>query len=224
MLTKKRFLLASAAAAATAAASTYTFLQRTSPAGEPNRASFLSNFGGGKDESRGSNSKDLICIIKQEFLECYRTKNDADRLTHFLKTTVECEALHGNGGRDTSQTSLARFRDGDLNVLVASDDYDFASDGDDGHAIPNVFLAIHFDVPSSSEAFVCRSGITGRVSNLVVHEKDDESDAVIERDVGCDNEISHMVYRNKLADRVGIFLVDTFYAHFYRKYFRGYDD
>ncbi|MED6179787.1 hypothetical protein PIB30_004002 [Stylosanthes scabra] len=196
----RRFLLASAAAVSTAAtaASTYTFLQQgTSTDGElKGRAAFLSNFpssfnfGGGKDESRG-NTKDLyykarilrmlvslflfsVCIesSRREKILFTRTQHDADQLTHFLKRTAECEALHG---RDTSQsqTPLARFRDGDLKILVASDD--FASDDYDGLSNPNVYslIAIHFDVPNSSEAFVRRSGITGRVPNIVVHQTDD---------------------------------------------------
>ncbi|MED6152043.1 hypothetical protein PIB30_088161, partial [Stylosanthes scabra] len=49
--------------------------------------------------------------------------HNADRLTHFLARTVECEVL-----------ALARFVNGHFKVLVVSDD--FASD-DDGLDIPN---------------------------------------------------------------------------------------
>ncbi|KAL1307689.1 hypothetical protein HN51_049583 [Arachis hypogaea] len=113
-----------------------------------------------------------------------QTKRDADRLTYGLAKTVQCEALHGDISQAQRERTLAGFRNGHFNVLVATD---VASRGLD---IPNVDLVIHFDLPNSSEIFVHRSGRTGRAGKkgtAILVYTEDQSRAVktIERDVGC---------------------------------------
>ncbi|MED6136894.1 hypothetical protein PIB30_059995 [Stylosanthes scabra] len=206
-------------------------------------AAFLSNFRssfnlfGQENESRGNNKylyhkaryfRHLLLSDgpdEEKFIIFTRTKHDACRLTCFLQSAVECEALHG---RDTfqTQTSLARFRNGHLNVLVTSDD-----DFNDGLGIPDMSSSIiHFDVPSSSEVFLRRCGITGRVERtFFVHDKKDERDAVmaIKRDVGGDHAFSRIIYTNSLADRVTLFLDDRYNARNDRKtrvYYRTWQE
>nr|KYP73311.1 DEAD-box ATP-dependent RNA helicase 53 [Cajanus cajan] len=113
-----------------------------------------------------------------------QTKRDADRLSNAMARSVQCEALHGDISQAQREKTLAGFRNGHFNVLVATD---VASRGLD---IPNVDLVIHYDLPNNSEIFVHRSGRTGRAGKkgtAILVYTDDQSRAVklIERDVGC---------------------------------------
>ncbi|XP_061342792.1 DEAD-box ATP-dependent RNA helicase 53, mitochondrial-like [Gastrolobium bilobum] len=113
-----------------------------------------------------------------------QTKRDADRLSYSMAKSLKCEALHGDISQAQRERTLAGFRNGHFNVLVATD---VASRGLD---IPNVDLVIHYDLPNNSEIFVHRSGRTGRAGKkgtAVLVYTDDQSRAVkiIERDVGC---------------------------------------
>ncbi|KAJ1388022.1 RNA helicase, DEAD-box type, Q motif [Sesbania bispinosa] len=113
-----------------------------------------------------------------------QTKRDADRLSYTMAKSLKCEALHGDISQAQRERTLAGFRDGHFNVLVATD---VASRGLD---IPNVDLVIHYDLPNSSEIFVHRSGRTGRAGkkgSAILIYSEDQSRAVrtIERDVGC---------------------------------------
>ncbi|KAK7300219.1 hypothetical protein RJT34_11059 [Clitoria ternatea] len=112
-----------------------------------------------------------------------QTKRDADRLSYAMARSIQCEALHGDISQAQRERTLAGFRNGHFNVLVATD---VASRGLD---IPNVDLVIHYDLPNSSEIFVHRSGRTGRAGKkgtAILVYSDDQSRAVrvIERDVG----------------------------------------
>ncbi|KAI3942400.1 hypothetical protein MKW92_037705 [Papaver armeniacum] len=112
-----------------------------------------------------------------------QTKRDADRLAYSMGRTLKCEALHGDISQNQRERTLAGFRDGSFNVLVATD---VAARGLD---VPNVDLVIHYELPSTSEIFVHRSGRTGRAgkkgSAILIH-SDQQTRAVrgIERDVG----------------------------------------
>ncbi|KHN38369.1 DEAD-box ATP-dependent RNA helicase 53 [Glycine soja] len=112
-----------------------------------------------------------------------QTKRDADRLSYAMARSVKCEALHGDISQAQREKTLAGFRNGHFNVLVATD---VASRGLD---IPNVDLVIHYDLPNNSEIFVHRSGRTGRAGKkgtaiLVYTEDQSRAVKLIERDVG----------------------------------------
>ncbi|KAI8011597.1 hypothetical protein LOK49_LG06G00113 [Camellia lanceoleosa] len=85
-----------------------------------------------------------------------QTKRDADRLAYAMQKSFKCEALHGDISQNQRERTLSGFRDGRFNVLVATD---VAARGLD---VPNVDLVIHYELPSTSEIFVHRSGRTGR--------------------------------------------------------------
>ncbi|KAE9614855.1 hypothetical protein Lal_00036083 [Lupinus albus] len=113
-----------------------------------------------------------------------QTKRDADRLSYAMAKSLQCQALHGDISQAQRERTLAGFRNGHFNVLVATD---VASRGLD---IPNVDLVIHYDLPNSSEIFVHRSGRTGRAGKkgaAILVYTSDQTRAVktIERDVGC---------------------------------------
>jgi ATP-dependent RNA helicase DDX21 len=96
-----------------------------------------------------------------------KTKAAADEVAVVVSQQNACEALHGDIAQAQREKTLSRFRSGDVTVLIATD---VAARGLD---IPNVDLVIHFDYPSDSEAFLHRSGRTGRAGNkgraIVLH-------------------------------------------------------
>ncbi|KAL1197539.1 DEAD-box ATP-dependent RNA helicase 53 [Cardamine amara subsp. amara] len=112
-----------------------------------------------------------------------QTKRDADRLSYALARSFKCEALHGDISQSQRERTLAGFRDGHFNILVATD---VAARGLD---VPNVDLIIHYELPNNSETFVHRTGRTGRAgkkgSAILIYSQD-QSRAVkiIEREVG----------------------------------------
>lgn len=63
-----------------------------------------------------------------------QTKRDADRLSYGLAKSFKCEALHGDISQSQRERTLAGFRDGNFNILVATD---VAARGLD---VPNVDL------------------------------------------------------------------------------------
>jgi superfamily II DNA/RNA helicase len=86
-----------------------------------------------------------------------RTKRGADRLVKRLRShAVEAVGMHGDKTQSQREKALARFRDGHTAVLVATD---VAARGIDVDGISHV---IHFDAPADREAYVHRSGRTGR--------------------------------------------------------------
>ncbi|KAJ8532029.1 hypothetical protein K7X08_011952 [Anisodus acutangulus] len=113
-----------------------------------------------------------------------QTKRDADRLSHVMQKSFKCEALHGDISQTQRERTLSGFRQGQFNVLVATD---VAARGLD---VPNVDLVVHYELPNSSEIFVHRSGRTGRAgkkgSAILIHSSGQHRDVKgIERDVGC---------------------------------------
>lgn len=68
-----------------------------------------------------------------------QTKRDADNLAFALGSkNYKCEPLHGDIAQGQRERTLKRFRDGNINILVATD---VAARGLD---IPNVDLVVTF--------------------------------------------------------------------------------
>ena len=85
------------------------------------------------------------------------TKNMTDRLTGLLRMGgVTCEAIHGDIQQVTREKTLGKFRQGRLQVLVATDVAARGLDIDDVDAVFN------YDVPDENEYYVHRIGRTGR--------------------------------------------------------------
>jgi len=86
-----------------------------------------------------------------------RTKHGADRVTRDLdKASVRAEAIHGNKSQGARQKALAAFRDGRIQVLVATD---IAARGIDVDGVSHV---INFELPNEPESYVHRIGRTAR--------------------------------------------------------------
>jgi ATP-dependent RNA helicase DDX21 len=88
-----------------------------------------------------------------------RTKMGADEVAAAIAQQQPCEALHGDIAQNQREKTLARFRSGEVTVLIATD---VAARGLD---IPHVDVVVHYDIPQDSESFLHRSGRTGRAGN-----------------------------------------------------------
>jgi len=88
-----------------------------------------------------------------------RTKHGANKIVKLLnQVDIQAEAIHGNKSQTARQKALKNFKDGYLNVLVATD---IAARGIDIEELP---LVINYDLPNISETYVHRIGRTGRAS------------------------------------------------------------
>jgi len=86
-----------------------------------------------------------------------RTRTWANRLTDKLAAHgVSVAALHGSKSQSLRKRTLEEFKDGEIQILVATD---VAARGLD---ISNLPLVVNYDVPSSPEDYVHRIGRTGR--------------------------------------------------------------
>ena len=86
-----------------------------------------------------------------------RTRGEVDDLAEALSGRGhDAAALHGGLAQEQRDRIMARFRDGSLDVLVATD---VAARGLD---IEHVSHVVNFDVPSSPDVYVHRIGRTGR--------------------------------------------------------------
>lgn len=86
-----------------------------------------------------------------------RTKHGVERLSDMLaKRGFKADAIHGDKNHTGRQRALTKFKDSQVQILVATD---VAARGLD---IPNVSHVINYDLPSTYEDYVHRIGRTGR--------------------------------------------------------------
>jgi ATP-dependent RNA helicase RhlE len=86
-----------------------------------------------------------------------RTKHGANRLAEQLnKDGITALAIHGNKSQGARTRALAEFKEGDLQVLCATD---IAARGIDIDQLPHV---VNYDLPNVPEDYVHRIGRTGR--------------------------------------------------------------
>jgi ATP-dependent RNA helicase RhlE len=86
-----------------------------------------------------------------------RTKHGANKLTRQLGDEgILAAAIHGNKSQGARTKALAKFKQGEINVLVATD---IAARGLDIDQLPQV---VNFDLPNVPEDYVHRIGRTGR--------------------------------------------------------------
>ena len=87
-----------------------------------------------------------------------RTKRDVDELVQALQGRgYNAEPIHGDITQVQRERTLRRFREGQTDVLVATD---VAARGLD---IPSVSHVINYDVPDDPDSYVHRIGRTGRM-------------------------------------------------------------
>ena len=86
-----------------------------------------------------------------------RTKYGADKISRQLtKAGINSDSIHGDKKQGARTRSLKQFKDGRLQVLVATD---IAARGIDIRQLPRV---VNFDLPHVAEDYVHRIGRTGR--------------------------------------------------------------
>ena len=100
-------------------------------------------------------------IIKQpgftRVLVFVRMKDGADRLTNFLKLAgVKVAKLHSSRSQEQRLKALQEFKDGNIQVLVATD---IVARGID---IDGVTHVVNYDFPVNAEDYIHRIGRTGR--------------------------------------------------------------
>jgi superfamily II DNA/RNA helicase len=96
----------------------------------------------------GESSRTLVFV---------RTKRGADRLVKRLRSRdVHSVAMHGDKSQSQRERALARFENGDVATLIATD---VAARGIDVDDITHV---VNFDVPGDRDTYVHRIGRTGR--------------------------------------------------------------
>jgi ATP-dependent RNA helicase RhlE len=112
-----------------------------------------------------SHKRDLMShLIKhhdwKQVLVFTRTKHGANRLAEKLvKDGIQAAAIHGNKSQGARTKALAQFKDGAVQVLVATD---IAARGLDIDQLPQV---VNFELPNVPEDYVHRIGRTGRAGS-----------------------------------------------------------
>ncbi|ULJ73228.1 DEAD/DEAH box helicase [Rhizobium gallicum] len=113
----------------------------------------------GKDYEKRAALRDLVRAqedLKNAIIFCNRKKDVADLFRSLERHGFSVGALHGDMDQRSRTNMLQSFRDGQLQLLVASD---VAARGLD---IPDVSHVFNFDVPIHAEDYVHRIGRTGR--------------------------------------------------------------
>jgi ATP-dependent RNA helicase RhlE len=90
-----------------------------------------------------------------------RTKHGADRVARDLNHAgFNATAIHGDKTQQARERSLQGFKDGKMQILVATD---IAARGID---IDDLALVVNFDLPNIPESYVHRIGRTGRAGSF----------------------------------------------------------
>ena len=126
-----------------------------------------------------------------------RTKRGADRLVKRLRSReVESVAMHGDKSQRQRERALARFDNGDVDTLIATD---VAARGID---VADITHVVNFDAPGDRDAYVHRIGRTGRagsrgagISFVLADQTADMRD--IARDLGLVREFDQRNNRQK---------------------------
>ncbi len=86
-----------------------------------------------------------------------RTKRGADRLAKKLsRADIEASVIHGDKSQNARLKALARFKEGQVRVMVATD---VAARGIDVDQVSHV---VNYELPNEPESYVHRIGRTGR--------------------------------------------------------------
>lgn len=101
---------------------------------------------------------DLIQTQKPETVLVFsRTKHGADKVVKLLlRAEIEAAAIHGNKSQNARQRALGNFKNGKVQVLVATD---IAARGID---VSGLEMVVNYDLPNVPETYVHRIGRTGR--------------------------------------------------------------
>lgn len=97
---------------------------------------------------------------KKGILFC-RTKSGVQKLYKQLSALkIQCGAINGDLPQGLRDKVMAQFREGTINLLIATD---VASRGVD---IDDVEFVVHYHIPDTVESYIHRSGRTSRIGNV----------------------------------------------------------
>lgn len=100
---------------------------------------------------------ELLKSMDGSVLVFSRTKHGCDKVVRMLTNEgVKAAAIHGNKSQNTRQKALNSFKDGSLQVLMATD---IAARGID---ISGLEYVVNYELPNVPETYVHRIGRTGR--------------------------------------------------------------
>jgi ATP-dependent RNA helicase RhlE len=113
--------------------------------------------------SKGNKVNLLTEIIKdrpgESILVFSRTKHGANKIVKKLANAdIKAAAIHGNKSQPQREAALGGFKDGKIQVLIATD---IAARGID---VDQLSLVVNYDLPNVAETYVHRIGRTGRAS------------------------------------------------------------
>jgi ATP-dependent RNA helicase RhlE len=110
-----------------------------------------------KSEKRSLLHHLLKSVPPESVLVFTRTKHGADRVARDLNHAgFRATAIHGDKTQQARERSLQGFKDGKMQILVATD---IAARGID---IDDLALVVNYDLPNIPESYVHRIGRTGR--------------------------------------------------------------
>ncbi len=105
---------------------------------------------------------DLLIVeqVEKTLVFC-ETKYGSDRLSkELIKRGFTSDAMHGNKSQGQRQRALRKFKDGEVEILVATD---VAARGIDVNGITHV---VNYDIPHTYDDYTHRIGRTGRGNNI----------------------------------------------------------
>lgn len=114
--------------------------------------------------ARGLNKIDVLreLLLKEDFSKVLifgRTKHGVEKLSKvLLDKGFKAESIHGDKNHSQRQRALGKFKENQVQILVATD---VAARGLD---IPDVSHVINFDLPATYDDYVHRIGRTGRAN------------------------------------------------------------
>lgn len=131
--------------------------------------------------TNGSTKRDMLLyiienIIDDQVLIFSRTKHGADKIVRYLKSeNYNAAAIHGNKSQNQRQAALKDFKNGKVQIMVATD---IASRGID---IDKLKYVINYNIPNVAEDYVHRIGRTGRAgeSGLAISICESEENAFL---------------------------------------------
>lgn len=95
--------------------------------------------------------------LSKSWLVFSRTKHNANRLAESLiESGIKADSIHGDKSQKAREKALNGFKEGKINVLVATD---IASRGID---IEKLDYVVNYDLPEMAETYIHRIGRTGR--------------------------------------------------------------
>ncbi len=114
--------------------------------------------------AKADKNKLLIHLLRENDIKSAlvftRTKHGADKVVKVLHAHhITAAAIHGNKAQNARQNALNNFKNGTIQVLVATD---IASRGIDIDELSHVF---NYELPEVPETYVHRIGRTGRAGN-----------------------------------------------------------